>query len=116
MYQASLAAAEQEAEAAASGTDEEGAEPVTADSLTFLGNPMDFNDDDPHAEAKKKPKKKRGGQRKNGRARAKPLYFEPSLFQDERLLEEFKQRVRFTNHDFLTFFRDKDLQVCHCLS
>ena len=116
MYQASLAAAEQEAEAAVSGTDEEGAEPVTADSLIFIGNPMDFLDEDPYAEAKKKPKKKRGGQRKNGRARAKPFYFEPSLFQDERLLEEFKQRVRFTNHDFLTFFIDKDLQVCPCLS
>ena len=87
MYQASLAAAEQEAEAAASGTDEEGAEPVTADSLTFLHNPMSFNDYEPQAEAKKKPKRKRGGQPKNGRARAKPLYFEPSLFQDPQLLE-----------------------------
>ena len=114
MYQASLAAAEQEAEAAASGTDEEGAEPVTADSLTFLGNPMDFNE--PYAEAKKKPKRKRGGQRKNGRARAKPLYFEPSLFQDPQLLKEFKQRVKFTSHDFLTFFTEKELLVRPCLS
>ena len=102
-----------------SGTDEEGAEPVTADSLIFLGNPIiDFLDDnDPHAEAKKKPKKKRGGQRKIGRARqTKPLYFEPSLFQDPQLLEEFKQRVKFTNHDFNTFFTDTELQVCPCLS
>jgi len=114
VYQASLAAAEEEAEAAASGTDEEGAEPVTVESLNFIHNPMSYDDDEPQTEAKKKPKRKRGGQPKHGRARAKPLYFEPSLFQDPQLLEEFKKRVKFTNHDFLTFFTE--LPVCPYLS
>ena len=111
MYQASLEAAE--AEAAQSGSDEEGAQPVTADNLIFEGKICNPDDDSP-VEAKKKPKRKRGGQAARGRARAKPLYFEPSLFQDEHLLAEFKKRVKFTKHDFLTFFTE--LTVCPYLS
>ena len=111
MYQTSLEAAD--AEAAPSGSDEDGAQPVTADSLTFEGRFCNPEDDSP-VEAKKKPKRKRGGQAGRGRARAKPMHFEPSLFQDEHLLKEFKKRVKFTNQDFLTFFTDPS--VCPYLS
>ena len=118
MYQASLEAAAAEAEAAPSGSDDEGAQPVTADSIIFEGmfcNPEDWRETDSNlGSPKKKPKRKRGGQAARGRARAKPLYFEPSLFQDEQLLAEFKKRVEFTDHNFVTFFTDKS--VCPYLS
>ena len=114
MYQESLDAAEAEAEAAVSGSDDEGAQPVTADSIIFEGKFYNPEDDSNLGSPKKKPKRKRGGQAARGRARAKPLYFEPSLFQDEQLLTEFKQRVKFTNQDFLTFFTEPS--VCPYLS
>ena len=93
------AVAEADEVAAVSGSDEDGAELVTTDSLVCY-NPMADDVEEP-----KKPKRKRGGQKNKPRARAKTLYFDPELFKATALEEEFSKRCCFIENDFLTFFQ-----------
>ena len=92
------AVAEADEVAAVSGSDEDGAELVTADSLVCY-NPLADDNEEP------KPKRKRGGQKNKPRARAKTLYFDPELFKAKALEEEFSKRCKFIENDFLTFFQ-----------
>ena len=92
------AVAEADEVAAVSGSDEDGAELVTADSLVY------YNPDD--VEEPKKPKRKRGGQKNKPRARAKTLYFDPELYKAKALEDEFSKRCKFIANDFLTFFQN----------